>query len=292
MRRDERVQLENAAIEGLGPRIDELINERFRRIAHVLDKLQDRTLIEPVAVEPPKPFDGQVEFADGVNWSPDATGDPGLYYYSDGAWHPLLDDKHVALTPPGYEDNPHPQYWHKILDPAWAHLFYQDFATPIALSVGQVIQNYTDRVLGDWQIVSDPVAGTIVVDDSGVYSETGTYQMSITGYAQGANNTSYVLTVYLDGNPTGVRIPCAVPGNATNVAISWSGVVHVSTTSTLDVRLESASPANDLSIYSINWSMHRINPIAGTVGVQSQASTSFLSPPAIPDDWGGPMNAP
>ena len=285
---DQRVDASGTDVRGISPEIDRLINERFRSLTSAILQLQDRTLLEPQTVPPERLYDGLVVFADGVNWSPDATGNPGLYYYSDGAWHPLLDEKHVALTPPLYEDNPHWQYWHKELDPAWAHMFYQSVESPLVLNQGDTIQGYTSNALYDWQLTSDLANGTIVVDSSGGYSEVGTYQMSISGYADGANNADYVITLYANGAPTAARLLYRVPGNATSFTLSWSGVVHIGEISTLDLRLEIATAA--LSLPVINWSMHRISPVAGTTGIGPSvtATTEFMNPPPIPDGWGDP----
>ena len=290
MRRDSRIQLDDTTIEGLGQRIDELINERFRRVAQALDKLQDRTLIEPVAVEPPKPFDGQVEFADGVNWSPDGTGDAALYYFSDGEWFRLLDNTHASEPGDGTEDHledPHVQYWHKILDPAWASLYWEDYETPKVLAEDDIFTGYTGKGLSDWQLASDPVAGTIIVDNSGEHAQTGVYAISITGYAEGTNNQSYVLSVYADGQPTLARCPIIVPGNATTTSIAWSGIALIDVPATLDIRLEHAS-IGTLGIYTLNWSAHRISPISGTAGVGINVNEDHPPPAPIPDNWGVP----
>lgn len=37
----------------------------------------------------PKPKDGIVAAADGVNWNPGADGQPGIFAYYGGSWHKL-----------------------------------------------------------------------------------------------------------------------------------------------------------------------------------------------------------
>ena len=285
MRRDVRWSTDGSAIDGLGARLDELINERFRRLSKGIAQLQDRTLIEPVAVEPPKPFDGQLAFADGANWSPDGTGESALYYYSDSRWYRLLDDTHLSLAPPDYHDDPHPQYWHKILDPAWAHMYFEDFANTKALTIGQVITQWTGNVVNDHQITSNPTTGTIVLDSSGLHSELGMYAISITGFVEGSANQNYVVSLYNNGTATAIRMPVIFAGTATSSSIAWSGIAAISANATLDLGLESAS-GGSLNIYNINWSMHRVSPIAGATGVDI---SGYPQPPVpIPDGWGSP----
>lgn len=197
-------------------------------------------------------------------------------------------DTHTTLTPPDYHDDPHPQYWHKVLDPAWAHMYFEDFNTPKVITIGQVITNWTGNVVNDNQITSNPFAGTIVLDSSGLHSELGLYAMSITGFVEGANH-NYVVSLYNNGAATSVRMPVIFSGSVTSSSIAWSGVVAISANATLDLGLESAS-GGSLSIYNINWSMHRISPIAGTIGVD--VSSNYQSPATIPDNWGAPGGPP
>ena len=286
VRRDERIPLEDTFIHGLGPRIDELINERFRRIAQALDKLQERTLIEPAAVKPEKPFDGQIEFADGTNWSPDNTGAAGLYIYSWGTWYRILDSTHASSPGDGPDDHledPHYQYWHKVHDPAWAHMYFEDFATPKPLSEGEIFGGYTDNVISDNHVASNLATGKITLLDGGEAPTTGVYQISMNGYVEGSNNGTYVVTLYANGNPTLVRAPVIVPGNAVTASIAWSGVGFFDASVELDIRLEHAS-SGSLSFYTFNWSMHRISPPAGAeiLGV----SGNYAARLPVPDDFG------
>jgi hypothetical protein len=90
--RDIRQPLDDTPVEGIDSRLDQLLNERFRSLALAIIHLQQRTLIEPRSVPPQRAYDGQVEFADGVNWSPDGSGLPGMYYYWQGNWYALADN--------------------------------------------------------------------------------------------------------------------------------------------------------------------------------------------------------
>ena len=71
---------------------------------------------------------------------------------------------HVTISPPYYVENPHQQYWHKTRDPAWMHMYFQDFTTSKVVAVGGVVTNWTGNIISDWQLVSDPVTGTVVLE--------------------------------------------------------------------------------------------------------------------------------
>jgi hypothetical protein len=284
MTRDVRAPLNDIPITGIDQRIDNQINERFGSLMRAIAQLQARTLLEPRSIPPYKPYDGQVELADGVGWDPLGLGGEYLCWFWQGEWRAILDDRHVALTPPNYVDDPHKQYWHVIRDAGWMHLYFQDFAAPKAVATGGVITGWTGNYLTDWQLVSDPVAGTVTIAGSADFPATGAYQMSVTGFLDGGSNQDSIVTLYLDGAPTAVRMPAITRGSATTAAIAWSGVVNVATEGVFDLRLETGS---GISIYNINWSMHRISPPAGDVG--SLGGPNGIPPgQPLPPNWGGP----
>lgn len=194
-------------------------------------------------------------------------------------------DTHTTVNPPLYLENPHEQYWHKILDPAWGTMHFQDFTTPKTVTNGQIVTNWTENVIGDWQVVTDLVNGTITFDSSGVLSELGYYYLSISVFLEGAQNTSYALSVYMNGAVTGIRIPVILKGNATASNGSWSGVIGVTVNAVLDIRLEIGA---SVDISSISWSVHRISPSSttGLSGTFNNGGLPDASP--IPPDWGQP----
>jgi len=192
---------------------------------------------------------------------------------------------HTALTPPLYHDNPHPQYWHKTLDPAWASMFFENFTTPKTVLNGNAVTNWDGNVVTDWRIASDTTAGTIVIDAGSVLQEIGYYYVSISGFFTGSQNTSYVLSLYKDGIVTGARMPIVLRGTITDSTASWSGLVYFSTNTTLDVRLEIGA---SLDITSIIWSIHRISPTAGGIGmgINNNDTNGFPEAGPIPPGWG------
>lgn len=55
----------------------------LQRIANAMNALADGEL-SVVHVEPPKPFNGMIRYADGTDWDP-GSGE-GFYGYENGAW--------------------------------------------------------------------------------------------------------------------------------------------------------------------------------------------------------------
>ena len=188
---------------------------------------------------------------------------------------------HTTTTPPLYLDDPHEQYWHKMLDPAFAHMYYQDWDTGQTLTNGQVLGNYTGNVHSDWQLTSDLVAGTITVDNVGVKPETGVYLFAVSVIAEGMSNNTYGLTAYRNGVPGALAIPIVLKGNATVGSGSFSGTVFIDVPTTIDMRLDTGT---GLTILQANLSLHRISPTSGTIG----PSVNENHPPSapVPDNLG------
>lgn len=61
------------------------LREEMNRIAAAIAALAaghlDKTTVAPV-----KPRDGDIRYADGVNFKPNGTGGVGIYYYSGATW--------------------------------------------------------------------------------------------------------------------------------------------------------------------------------------------------------------
>lgn len=83
-----RPSLESAPVEGISARIDDLINERFRRLEKAVRQLQDNAIIEPRYTEPQKVFDGQLMLVgDGVTLS--GIVGPRLAVYINNQWRAI-----------------------------------------------------------------------------------------------------------------------------------------------------------------------------------------------------------
>jgi hypothetical protein len=163
-------------------------------------------------------------------------------------------------------------------------MYFQDFDTPKRVNLGETIANYTGNVISDWQVESDLVAGTVTISSETTHDEYGVYFLSFSGYVEGPQNTNFIVTAYANGNITLARMPVVLKGNATNVPISWAGVVDLDTdldtSIILELRLEVGAY---LDFYNINWCIHRLSPIAGQVGVSGVNSNLTNVPPT--DNW-------
>lgn len=195
-------------------------------------------------------------------------------------------NEHSRLDEPLFLNDPHPQYWHKVQDSAWAHMYFQDFVTPKIVAPGGIVTGWTGKIIDDWQLVSDPVAGTVIIGDDPDFPKTGTYFMSLSGFIEGTQNTNYIVSMYADGVVSVGRAPVVLKGNATNVPVAWAGLIHANNPATLDLRLESSSTGANIEFYTLNWCLHRINPVAGTVGMAIDINDMPAAPPSAGWDPG------
>lgn len=62
----------------------------YRELQRVSETLEQTNVFSKAYVEPDKPQDGQVEYADGTQWDPESGGlGAGLYLYLAGTWTKL-----------------------------------------------------------------------------------------------------------------------------------------------------------------------------------------------------------
>jgi hypothetical protein len=122
-----------------------VVDELQRIGASLLEPEPDVMIFKVWAEEPPRPAQGMLAFADGINWNPNGDG-VGLYSYSGTGWFPLASSgsstitDHTQLTSIGV-------YTHANID---THINDADRHIPLGGSVGQVITN-TGSGTGSWQ---------------------------------------------------------------------------------------------------------------------------------------------
>ena len=172
----------------------------------------------------------------------------------------VLESKGILSSPSNVPGGDDPVFWHKFYDPSWAHLGHTG-PTAITVTLGQVIAGWEGNYTPDWQLESDPVAGTITISTD-KYDETGYYSLNIGGFAQGTSNEDYYLELYANGAVTGIVMPISFKGSQTTTYFGFNGIVQVASAGVLDIRL--AAGSGTLSLLSINWSIHRVSPIVGS----------------------------
>jgi len=85
---------QDPVFDGLAqPDADNWLNEYFAQIARDLRKLTNEKIVAPRNSEPPRKYDGLIQFADGTNWDPGSGR--GMYYWDSeaggsGAWVPMF----------------------------------------------------------------------------------------------------------------------------------------------------------------------------------------------------------
>lgn len=65
--------------------LKEYIKRMFQDIAANFERISDGRIIEERNAAPPKPRNGMIAYADGVDWNPAAAGE-GFHGYENGAW--------------------------------------------------------------------------------------------------------------------------------------------------------------------------------------------------------------
>ena len=186
---------------------------------------------------------------------------------------------HLELTPPLYEEDPHIQYWHKRKSSAYAGLYFHDMDKPRTLIYGSKFNNYSGALLLAWNTDDSVTNGTITIHPEA----SGVYFASISGYAEGQANTSYVLTVYSNDQPTLLRCPVIFRGTHTTSSFSNSVILKLAP-GTFDLRLEHPA-GGEVSIYDVKFYLIRyLDESAGA----PPASATLPPVDPIPPDWGQP----
>lgn len=67
------------------PGLVRFMQEREQRVAAAINALAAGHL-DITTVEPPKPRDGDIRYADGVNFMPNGIGGAGIWYYNGTIW--------------------------------------------------------------------------------------------------------------------------------------------------------------------------------------------------------------
>ena len=156
------------------------------------------------------------------------------------------------VTPGGGEQ---PYYWHKLYDPAWMHMYFDDLGSGKVVPIGSPITGYDVNAVDPFQISTDLAAGTVTVDSTN-YVDEGMYHMSISIFGDIGQNDDCTIGLYRDGVVTNLGLTIVTKSVPTSTAV-FSGLVPV-TNGVYDLRVLAGST---ITIYTIGWSMHRVSPL-------------------------------
>ena len=81
--------INDSPVTGLGERLDDLINDKFRSLSEAVRRLQQTQVLQTQAVEPRQVYTGELEIADGANWSPVGNDGPEPVWYDGAEWRPF-----------------------------------------------------------------------------------------------------------------------------------------------------------------------------------------------------------
>jgi len=65
--------------------VQRFLREELQKISYAITALAAGHL-DKTTVAPAKPRDGDIRYADGVNWKPNSTGAAGIYYFNGTSW--------------------------------------------------------------------------------------------------------------------------------------------------------------------------------------------------------------
>lgn len=189
----------------------------------------------------------------------DRTSTPWQTWFN--ALYSILNSQGLTNYPPvvpGGGDQPF--YWHKLYDPAWMHMYFNNAVAGKVVPAGSVIDNYERHFIDPFQVDANLVAGTVTAN-SDEYIEEGIYHMSISIFGDIGNNSTTIVGLYQDGVASGVQMTLVTKSVPTTTAV-FSGAVPV-TDGVYDLRVIAGST---LTIYTIGWSAHRISPLPSWEG--------------------------
>ena len=174
----------------------------------------------------------------------------------------LTRTEHLAFLPP-YKQNPHPQYWHMIHDPAWSEMYITEATGPF--SQGDMILPWLEGDSSAYRIVKNAAAGTLQYPlDGGMYVVAVT--LSISHTTSGAETTTF--DIYRDGVPTDHDIQIStstqVPINSASFTFLIPSEVGAGATYSIGV-LETTDP---VEVIDAQWTVFRYSSLPGSLRPQ------------------------
>lgn len=169
--------------------------------------------------------------------------------------------EHQTVKGPSYAEDPHQQYWHKALDPAWARMRASSTIGPF--TAGDVIKPWAVPTSpAPYHIVADGTLGTLT-NPSLFY--TGVYAVFLTlPLINGISNGAYDFRLFSDGVAYGSIFPVRVGDQQTRQTSSFATLIDSRSAGVLDLRCVAASSTFNL-IAGTMFLVYRISPLPGTI---------------------------
>jgi len=191
----------------------------------------------------------------------------GIYNYLRANTFADWTKEHVSFDPT--TKDPHPQYWHKELDPAGGAMAIN---TSKAFVSGDAIAPWDGFPVTPYQIEGNLSAGTFGVD--GTARENGVYLMSIFLDMTGGNRAEHIFDFYINDIAVGNPFRLLFGSQQTDGILSWTGLVTINASQPANVSLRNVSATDPFTVLSADWSLHRVAIIGGRIA-------SFVVPPGI-----------
>ena len=167
---------------------------------------------------------------------------------------------HVALTAPDYKEDPHYQYWHKVLDPAF---FSSTIANPLSFIQGDTLAPWTSDI-DPYGIQFNQTTGEATFAADG--TDNGIYSLGVYFDVAGDSRGSYTFDFYVNGVPAGINFRLLFGNQQADGHITWVKLISVNVTEDTAIKIVCTSATGGFDITTADWSMHRISPGAGSPG--------------------------
>ena len=181
------------------------VHDELQQIEKALTEF-DNLQLPQLNIEPQKPRDGVVVYADGVNWNPG--GGEGLYIYFGGTWNKLEYGSFQPLDAFLTQIS-------NLSDPGSDRILFWDDSDGIItwLSIGAPLN----------------ITGTVLDVDSATDSAEGVVEKATAGEVRSAASNKFVSADLIESASAGVAL-----SDAATVAVDWDSGINFTLTVTAD----------------------------------------------------------
>jgi hypothetical protein len=178
----------------------------------------------------------------------------------------LIRDDHLDWTPPFGTENPHPQYWHRVLDTAGVSFY---LSTPQAGAAGSPIGPWDGYTVNPYGLTVDLATGRVHFD--GTDSSNGVYVFSVYMEITSTQSSNFVFG-YFDsqGNSANLSFLVDLGVQQTVGIVSWTHLATIDITTPGWFELRCVSATAPFTVTSARTSAHRV--AARVSGLQASQS--------------------
>lgn len=174
----------------------------------------------------------------------------------EGIHNYLRADDHLALSPSAYTEDPHKQYWHKALDPAYARLRIATDTGPF--SAGQTIKPWLLGPPLPFHTSVDAPNGAMTI--AGI-RQLGVYGVYFSATILGTAGATYTFTLHVDGAPTTIVLSTTLGTQQTIAALAGSTLLETSKAASRTIEWRLTTATSTCTIKNAEFAISRIAPL-------------------------------